>query len=105
MLEAITDFWKPAKKAQTPDQVHPEDITLGSTIGFGFVPQVSLSGQRMQVVAINTYQFGNEALTSLVIGQSEQTIAASIIFAESEGEHYLAISRRIARIMRPLDGS
>ena len=96
MLEAITDFWKPAKKIQSQEQVRPENIIVGSTIGFGFVPQASLSGQRLQVTAINTYQFGAEALTSMVLSKSEaEAPVASVIFAESDGEHYLAISRRI----------
>ncbi len=94
MLEAISDFWKPMKKGQQQEKLNPEQLQQGSSIGFGFVPQASISGRRLQVIAINTYQFGEEALTSFVLGQDKDA-AASMIVAESEGEHYLAISRRI----------
>ncbi len=94
MLEAISDFWKPMKKAQAQEKIDPEQLQLGSSIGFGFVPQASLNGRRVQIIGINTYKFGEETLTSFVLGQDKDT-AASMIVAESEGEHYLAISRRI----------
>jgi hypothetical protein len=97
MLEAITDFWKPTKKVQVQDQVRPDDLVVGSTIGFGFVPQVSLSGQRLKITAINTYKFGQEALTSYALSQEGASVpSATMIFADSDGEYYLAISRRIA---------
>jgi hypothetical protein len=94
MLEAITDFWKPAKKGQAEEKLDPKQLQVGSTIGFGFVPQVVLSGRRMTVSAINTYQFGEEALTSFILTQDNDS-GVSMIVAESEGEHYLALSRRI----------
>ncbi|NBX02910.1 MAG: hypothetical protein EBR02_02360 [Alphaproteobacteria bacterium] len=96
MLEAITDFWKPNKKAPAQNQIRPEEVVVGSSIAFGFVPQSSLSGQLFKVSAINTYQFGNEALTSLQLSQADSASVASLIFAESEDEYYLAISRRIS---------
>jgi hypothetical protein len=94
MLEAISDFWKPMKKGSQQEKLNPDQLQQGSAIGFGFVPQASISGRRLQVIAINTYQFGEEALTSFVLGQDKDA-AVSMIVAESEGEHYLAISRRI----------
>lgn len=93
MLDALSDFWKPQKKSQT-EKLHTEQLQVGSAIVFGFVPQASLSGRRMQVSAINTYQFGSEALTSFVLTQ-EQGPGISMIVAESDGEQYLAISRRV----------
>lgn len=94
MLEAISDFWKPMKKNQNAEKPNPEQLQLGSSIGFGFVPQASISGRRLQVIGINTYRFGDDSLTSFVLGQDKEP-AASMIVAEAEGEHYLAISRRI----------
>src|SRR6185312_1772093 len=94
MLEALTDFWKPAKKNQADEKLQPSQLQVGSVIGFGFVPQAILSGRRLQVSAINTYQFGEEALTSFVLTQ-DQDPGVSTIVAESEGEQYLALSRRI----------
>ncbi len=94
MLEAITDFWKPMKKGQ-PEPLQPELLQVGSTLGFGFVPQAILSGRRLTVSAVNTYQFGDEALTSFILTQ-EKDPGVSMIVAESEGEQYLAISRRIS---------
>jgi len=94
MLEAITDFWKPMKKGQ-PEPLKPELLQVGSSLGFGFVPQAILSGRRLHVSAINTYQFGEEALTSFILTQ-EKDPGVSMIVAESEGEQYLAISRRIS---------
>lgn len=93
MLDALSDFWKPQKKSQG-EKLGADQLQVGSAIVFGFVPQASLSGRRMQISAINTYQFGSEALTSFVLTQ-EQGPGISMIVAESEGEQYLAISRRI----------
>lgn len=95
MLDVIADFWKPVKKAQQPEPFRPELLQIGSTLGFGFVPQVILSGRRLQVSAVNTYLFGEESLTSFVLSQ-EKDPSVSMIVAESEGEYYLAISRRIS---------
>jgi hypothetical protein len=94
MLEAISDFWKPIKKSQSQEKLRPEQLQVGSTIGFGFVPQASLSGRKLMVAAINTYQFGDERLTSFVLGADKEA-GVSMIVAEAEGEQYLAISRRL----------
>lgn len=94
MLDALADFWKPMKK-QAQEKLRPEQLQLGSAIGFGFVPQASISGRRLQVTAVNTYQFGDDPLTSFVLTQ-EKDPGVSMIIAESEGEHYLAISRHIS---------
>jgi len=93
MLDALSDFWKPMKKSQG-DKLRADQLQIGSGIVFGFVPQTSLSGRRLTVSAINTYQFGSEALTSFVLSQ-ERDPGISMIVAESDGEQYLAISRRI----------
>lgn len=95
MLDVIADFWKPVKKAQTQEKLQPELLQLGSSLGFGFVPQVILSGRRLHVSAINTYMFGDEALTSFLLTQDKDP-GVSMIVAESDGEYYLAISRRIS---------
>lgn len=105
MLDALSDFWKPMKKNQQPEKLKPEQLQVGSSIGFGFVPQPSLSGRRLTVSNINTYQFGEETLTSFVLAQDKDA-GVSMIVAESEGEQYLAISRRvsISDRMRMFDG-
>lgn len=95
MLDVIADFWKPVKKAPQPEPLRPELLQISSTLGFGFVPQAILSGRRLIVSAVNTYQFGEEALTSFVLTQ-EKDPSVSMILAESDGEYYLAISRRIS---------
>ena len=95
MLDVIADFWKPVKKAPTQEKFQPELLQVGSSLGFGFVPQVILSGRRLHVSAINTYLFGDEALTSFVLTQDKDP-GVSMIVAESDGEYYLAISRRIS---------
>jgi len=111
MLDVIADFWKPSKKPQSQEKLQPELLQLGSSLGFGFVPQAILSGRRLHVTAINTYQFGEEALTSFVLTQDKDTgasaLSVSMIVAESEGEYYLAISRRISLNdrMRLFDGT
>lgn len=92
MLDALSDFWKPQKKSQ--EKLASDQLQVGSAIVFGFVPQASLSGRRLQINAINTYQFGAEALTSFALTQ-DRGPGISMIVAESEGEQYLAISRRI----------
>lgn len=95
MLDALSDFWKPLKKTPAAqEKLRPEQLQIGSAIGFGFVPQTSLSGRRLEVAAINTYRFGEETLTSFVLTQ-EKDAGVSMIVAESEGEQYLAISRRL----------
>lgn len=95
MLDVITDFWKPSKKAQAqPEKLDIEGLRPGSQIGFGYVPQTNLSGRRLTVSAINTYAFGDERLTSFLLEQ-EGDAGVSLIVAESEGEKYLALSRRI----------
>ena len=100
MLDVIADFWKPAKKTQPQEKLQPELLQLGSTLGFGFVPQAILSGRRLHVNAINTYQFGDESLTSFVLTQDKDTSgtgpSVSMIVAESDDEYYLAISRRVS---------
>lgn len=93
MLDALSDFWKPSKKTQG-DKLRADQLQVGSAIVFGFVPQSSLSGRRLQITGINTYQFGSEALTSFVLTQDRDP-GVSMIIAESEGEQYLALSRRI----------
>jgi hypothetical protein len=94
MLDALSDFWKPSKKNQPQEKLRPELLQVGSTMGFGFMPQPSLSGRRLTVTHVNTYQFGDEALTSFVLAQDKDA-GVSMIVAESDGEQYLAISRRI----------
>jgi len=100
MLDAIADFWKPAKKSQTQIQLQPDLLQVGSSLGFGFVPQALLSGRRLHVIGINTYVFGDEKLTSFVLAHDKDPNASgpniSMIVAESEGEYYLAISRRVS---------
>ncbi|MDE3037501.1 MAG: hypothetical protein KGJ21_03455, partial [Pseudomonadota bacterium] len=95
MLEAIADFWKPSKKNGGQLRIEPKDLQIGSQVGFGFVPQTSLSGRRLRVESVNAYQFGDETLTSFVLAQ-DKDVGASMIVAESDGEQYLAISRRIS---------
>jgi len=95
MLDAISDFWKPAKKSRNAQEsLRLDELQIGSSVGFGFVPQNSLSGRRLQVVGVNTYKFGEEMLTSFVLSQ-DKDISVSMIVAESDGEQYLAISRRM----------
>ncbi len=94
MLDVITDFWKPSRKAVLETPLDLEGLRIGSSIGFGFVPQSTLSGKRFTVSAINTYQFGEERLTSFVLSH-DGSDTASMIVAEAEGEKYLALSRRI----------
>lgn len=93
MLDALSDFWKPSKKTQG-DKLRADQLQTGSAIVFGFVPQSSLSGRRLQITGVNTYQFGSESLTSFVLSQDRDP-GVSMIIAESEGEQYLALSRRI----------
>ena len=100
MLDVIADFWKPAKKPQSQVKLQPDMLQVGSSLGFGFVPQAILSGRRLHVIAINTYQFGEEKLTSFVLSNDKDPNSTgtnvSMIVAESDGEYYLAISRRIS---------
>lgn len=95
MLEAITDFWKPVKKSSQPAKLSLKDLQIGSVIGFGYVPQVALNGRKLTVATINSYQFGQDVLTSFVLS-NEKDIEVSMIVAEAQGEQYLAISRRIS---------
>src|SRR3954466_15730160 len=95
MLDVIADFWKPVKKVQPQDKLQPELLQIGSSLGFGFVPQAMLSGRRLFVSAINTYLIGDEALTSFVLSQDKEP-GVSMIVAEAGGEYYPAISRRIS---------
>jgi hypothetical protein len=95
MLDVITDFWKPVKKAMQDNKVRADELEIGSAIGFGFVPQALLSGRRLVVSAINTYQFGADQLTSFVLSQPGEP-PVSMIVAEADGEQYLALSRRIS---------
>jgi len=95
MLDAIADFWKPVKRLQAQMRLKPEELQMGSIIGFGFVPQPSLSGRRLTVTGINTYKFGPDVLTSFVLSQ-EKDAGASMIIAETGGEQYIAMSRRIS---------
>jgi DedD protein len=94
MLDVIADFWKPVKKIPPQEKLQETQLQIGSSIGFGFVPQALLSGRRLSVSAVNTYQFGIETLTSFVLSQDRDP-SVSMIIAESEGEQYLAISRRV----------
>ncbi len=95
MLDAIADFWKPVKRLQAQMRLKAEELQIGSIIGFGFVPQPSLSGRRLTVTAINTYKFGPDILTSFVLTQDKDA-GASMIIAETGGEQYIAVSRRIS---------
>ena len=95
MLEAIADFWKPARKAPVQVKLKTDELHIGSTIGFGFVPQPNLAGRRLTVTAINTYKFGTDVLTSFVLSQ-EKDAGVSMIIAEMGDEQYVAVSRRIS---------
>jgi hypothetical protein len=94
MLDVIADFWKPVKKVQQQEKLQDSQLQVGSSIGFGFVPQALLSGRRLTVSGINTYQFGVENLTSYVLSQDREP-SVSMIVAEADDDQYLAISRRI----------
>lgn len=94
MLDVIADFWKPVKKVQQQEKLQESQLQVGSSIGFGFVPQALLSGRRLTVSGINTYQFGAENLTSYVLSQDREP-SVSMIVAEADDDQYLAISRRI----------
>jgi len=95
MLDAIADFWKPVKRLQSQTRLKPEELQMGSVVVFGFVPQPSLSGRKLTVSGINTYKFGPDILTSFILSQ-EQDSGASMIIAETGGEQYIAMSRRIS---------
>jgi hypothetical protein len=95
MLDAITDFWKPLKRNNQQAKPKLSDLAVDSEVVFGFVPQVLLSGRRLRVSAVNSYQFGTETLTSFVLSQDGDS-DVSIIVADAQGEQYLAISRRIS---------
>src|SRR5688572_7896995 len=94
MLDAITDFWKPVKRANQT-RLKPEELQIGSVIGFGMVPQPNLSGRRLTISAINTYKFGNDILTSFVLVQDADA-GASMIIAQTGEEQYIAMSRRLS---------
>ncbi len=95
MLEAIADFWKPVKKPQTMGKAKLSELQLGSVLSFGFMPQVALSGRKLTVTAVNSYQFGADVLTSFVLSQSND-LDVSMIVADAQGEQYLAISRKLS---------
>lgn len=94
MLDVITDFWKPVKKAGSQEKLDLGRLQVGSIVTFGTVPQALVSGRRFEVTGINTYQFGDERMTSFVLSQNKDD-SVSLIVANAEGEQYLAISRRI----------
>lgn len=94
MLDVITDFWKPVKKAAPQEKPDLDRLQVGSQIGFGFVPQQMLSGRRFKVTGINTYQFGDERLTSFVLSHEKED-AVSMMVLSGDGEQFLSISRRI----------
>ncbi len=99
MLDVITDFWKPmSRKAAAPTEEKPlslDELKAGCIVGFGFVPQSYVSGRRMPVTHVNTYQFGEEKLISYVFAPQNEA-AISMIVAQTGGEKYLALSRRIS---------
>ncbi|MBV8939230.1 MAG: hypothetical protein JO089_05265, partial [Alphaproteobacteria bacterium] len=94
MLDVITDFWKPVKKAAPQEKPDVDKLQIGSSITFGPVPQPALSGKTLKVSAINTYQFGEERLTSFALAEGRDDML-SLIVANADGEQYLAISRRL----------
>lgn len=94
MLDVITDFWKPVKKPGTQEKPDVDRLQVGSAITFANVPQALLSGRKFKVTAVNTYQFGDERMTSFVLAQDKEE-SVSMIIASADGEQYLAISRRI----------
>jgi hypothetical protein len=95
MLDAISDFWKPSRKStESSITADLSALKAGASVGFGFMPQILLSGKRRTVQAVNTYQFGSETLLSYVLADgSDQSV--SLIIADSGTEPYLAISRRL----------
>jgi len=98
MLEAIADFWKPIKKAPVQNKSKLADLQIGSVVSFGYMPQMALSGKKLAVSAINSYQFGADVLTSFafVLDNSSDSSNVSMIVADAQGEQYLAISRRLS---------
>lgn len=94
MLDVITDFWKPVKKAPSSQRPDLEKLQVGSRITFGSVPQALLGGRTFKVASINTYQFGDERMTSFALALDKDD-SISMIVAGEGAEQYLAISRRI----------
>jgi len=95
MLDAIADFWKPIKKAPPQNKPKLADLKIGSLVSFGYMPQMAISGRKLNVSAINTYQFGADVLTSFVLSR-EKEADVSMIIADAQGDQYLAISRKLS---------
>ncbi len=96
MLDAISDFWKPSRRqADAEETVDVAALKVGASVGFGFMPQQMLSGKRRAVSAINTYQFGEESLTSYVLSEQADHSITMIVADGGSDEPYLAISRRL----------
>lgn len=96
MLDVISDFWKPTKKSSQSVQLEPEQVRIGTVIEFGRVPQPQLSGRRLRVEGINTYQFGASLSTSFVMKSERDSDALFMVLSYNQGELGISVSRRLS---------
>lgn len=77
-------------------------LHVGSTVGFGFLPQTNISGRRLTVKAINTYTFDEDVLPSYVLDNGGNDINL-MIACDDMGAPHLSISQRVEeRLFLPL---
>jgi hypothetical protein len=91
------------EKESAPEAVKLSDLHVGCTVGFGFMPQKSISGRRLTVTEVNSYLFDGDNFVAFRL-ESENTEVNLIIADDGQAEgSYLALSRRLKdRFFAPL---
>jgi len=75
---------------------HPSQLDKGDIIKLSFLNQQELSGQRLEVTDVNTYDFENRAKPSFTL-KNDAGDAFSLSVCEDNGEQKLSFSRLLKR--------
>lgn len=79
----------------TDERLSLSDLHVGCTVGFGFMPQRNISGCRLPVKAVHTYNFGEDSFLTYVLDNDEKDINLIVTTDEHLKETHLSLSQRI----------
>ncbi len=84
----------------TNERVNLDNLRIGCTVGFGFLPQRNISGCRMKVKTANSYIFGDDIFLSYVLDNEDNDI--NMIITRNEGETVVSLSQRVEKHIYPM---
>jgi hypothetical protein len=91
VLSAIKS-WFSGNKSEALDLSLLDNLHVGYSVGFGFMPQSLLSGKRFQVSEVNSYRFDDQRFLSYQISNHAVSTPMQMIVQQDDEDSYLAIS-------------